>query len=263
MPALIFDCDGVLADTERDGHRPAFNETFAEAGLPVRWSDEEYGVKLRIGGGKERMASLLTDDFVRANGLPADPDGQKELLAGWHKRKTAIYKEMVRAGKLPGRPGIARIVDEALAAGWALAVASTSAEESVRAVLEHVVGAETAARFAVFAGDIVPAKKPDPAIYLLALERMGVTPAEAIVVEDSRNGLLAAVGAGLRCVVTVSSYTADEDMSEAVLVVSSLGDPGEPARVLANRSAARPGDQVTLADLEACLGEPLPQKEAV
>ena len=263
MPALIFDCDGVLADTERDGHRPAFNETFAEAGLPVRWSEEEYGVKLRIGGGKERMASLLTDEFVRENGLPADAEGQKELLAGWHKRKTAIYKEMVRAGKLPGRPGIARIVDEALAAGWALAVASTSAEESVRAVLEHVVGTETAARFDVFAGDVVPAKKPDPAIYLLALERMGVTPAEAIVVEDSRNGLLAAVGAGLPCVVTVSGYTADEDMSEAVLVVSSLGEPGEPARVLANRSAARPGDQVTLADLEACLGEPLPQKEAV
>jgi len=263
VPALIFDCDGVLADTERDGHRPAFNETFAEAGLPVRWSEEEYGVKLRIGGGKERMASLLTDEFVRENGLPADAEGQKELLAGWHKRKTAIYKEMVRAGKLPGRPGIARIVDEALAAGWALAVASTSAEESVRAVLEHVVGTETATRFEVFAGDVVPAKKPDPAIYLLALERMGVAPGDAIVVEDSRNGLLAAVGAGLPCVVTVSGYTADEDMSEAVLVVSSLGDPGEPARVLANRSAARPGDQVTLADLEACLGEPLPQKEAV
>jgi len=263
VPALIFDCDGVLADTERDGHRPAFNETFAEAGLPVRWSEEEYGVKLRIGGGKERMASLLTDEFVRENGLPADAEGQKELLAGWHKRKTAIYKEMVRAGKLPGRPGIARIVDEALAAGWALAVASTSAEESVRAVLEHVVGTETAARFDVFAGDVVPAKKPDPAIYLLALERMGVAPGDAIVVEDSRNGLLAAVGAGLPCVVTVSGYTADEDMSEAVLVVSSLGEPGEPARVLANRSAARPGDQVTLADLEACLGEPLPQKEAV
>jgi len=263
VPALIFDCDGVLADTERDGHRPAFNETFAEAGLPVRWSEEEYGVKLRIGGGKERMASLLTDEFVRENGLPADAEGQKELLAGWHKRKTAIYKEMVRAGKLPGRPGIARIVDEALAAGWALAVASTSAEESVRAVLEHVVGTETAARFDVFAGDVVPAKKPDPAIYLLALERMGVAPGDAIVVEDSRNGLLAAVGAGLPCVVTVSGYTADEDMSEAVLVVSSLGEPGEPARVLANRSAARPGDHVTLADLEACLGEPLPQKEAV
>ena len=103
MPALIFDCDGVLADTERDGHRPAFNQTFAEVGLPVRWSDEEYGVKLRIGGGKERLASLLTDDFVRANGLPTDPEGQKELLADWHRRKTTTYKEMVRSGRLPPR----------------------------------------------------------------------------------------------------------------------------------------------------------------
>ena len=263
MPALIFDCDGVLADTERDGHRPAFNQTFAEAGVDVRWSVEEYGRKLKIGGGKERMASLFTDDFVSRNDLPADPEGQKEVLAGWHKRKTELYKEAVRAGQLPGRPGIARIVNEALDAGWQLAVASTSAEESVRAVLEHVVGQEVAAHFAVFAGDVVPAKKPDPAIYVLAIEQLGVAPDEAIVVEDSRNGLLAAVGAGLRCVVTVSSYTADEDMSEALLVVTSLGDPGEPAHVIANRSAARPGDQVTLADLEACLREPLPHEEAV
>jgi HAD superfamily hydrolase (TIGR01509 family) len=263
VPALIFDCDGVLADTERDGHRPAFNQTFAEAGIPVQWSEEDYAEKLRIGGGKERMASLLTDEFVAANGLPADAEGQKELLAGWHRRKTEIYKEMVRAGHLPGRPGIARIVDEARQAGWSLAVASTSAEESVRAVLEHVVGPEAAASFEVFAGDVVAAKKPDPAIYVLALERMGVDAADAIVIEDSRNGLLAAVGAGLRCLVTVSGYTADEDMSEALLVVASLGDPGEPARVLADRGAARPGDQVTLADLEACLREPLPHKEAV
>jgi HAD superfamily hydrolase (TIGR01509 family) len=263
VPALIFDCDGVLADTERDGHRPAFNQTFAEAGVPVAWSDAEYADKLKIGGGKERMASLLTDDFVRANGLPADPEGQKELLAEWHRRKTALYKELVRAGRLPARPGIARIVEQARRAGWTLAVASTSAEESVRAVLEHVVGAEAAASFSVFAGDVVPAKKPDPAIYLLAVEQLGVGRDEAIVVEDSRNGLLAAVAAGLRCVVTVSSYTADEDMSEALLVVSSLGDPGEPARVLANRTGVRPGDQVTLGDLEACLREPLPQEEAV
>ncbi len=263
MPALIFDCDGVLADTERDGHRPAFNQTFEESGLDVRWSEAEYGEKLRIGGGKERMASLLTDEFVRANDLPSDPDGQRELLAGWHRRKTELYKEMVRAGKLPGRPGVARIVGEALNAGWTLAVASTSAEESVRAVLEHVVGEEDASRFAVFAGDIVPAKKPDPAIYLLALEELGVQPAETLVIEDSRNGLLAAVGAGLRCVVTVSSYTADEDMSEATLVVTSLGDPGTPAQVLANRSDATPGELVTLNDLQDCLSESLPQEEAV
>jgi HAD superfamily hydrolase (TIGR01509 family) len=249
VPALIFDCDGVLADTERDGHRPAFNQTFAEAGIPVQWSEEDYADKLRIGGGKERMASLLTDEFVAANGLPADAEGQKQLLAGWHRRKTEIYKEMVRAGRLPGRPGIARIVDEARQTGWTLAVASTSAEESVRAVLEHAVGEANAARFAVFAGDIVPAKKPDPAIYRLAVERLGIAPEDAIVIEDSRNGLLAAVGAGLRCVVTVSGYTAEEDMSEAVLVVPSLGDPGA-------------GDPVvTLADLEACRTQP--EKEAV
>jgi HAD superfamily hydrolase (TIGR01509 family) len=263
VPALIFDCDGVLADTERDGHRPAFNETFAEVGLPVRWSEEEYGEKLKIGGGKERMASLLTDDFVRANGLPTDADGQRELLADWHRRKTARYKAMVQAGQLPGRPGIRRIVEEALGAGWTLAVASTSAEESVRAVLEHAVGDQSAARFAVFAGDIVPAKKPDPAIYALTLERLSIGPDDAIVIEDSRNGLLAAVGAGLRCVVTVSGYTADEDMSEAVLVVSSLGDLSEPAVVLANRGAAEPRKLVTLADLDACRTQPLLDKETV
>ncbi len=263
MPALIFDCDGVLADTERDGHRPAFNETFAEVGLPVQWSESEYAERLKIGGGKERMASLLTPGFVAANHLPADPEGQRDLLADWHRRKTARYKEMVRDGRLPGRPGIARIVGEAIEAGWSLAVASTSAEESVRAVLEHAVGTDHAARFAVFAGDVVPAKKPDPAIYILAMQRMGIEPGDAIVIEDSRNGLLAAVGAGLRCVVTISSYTAEEDMTEAVMVVTSLGDPGEPTAVVADRVGAHPGELVTLADLDACRTQPILDKEAV
>ena len=252
MPALIFDCDGVLADTERDGHRPAFNQAFAEAGLDVVWDEAEYARRLKIGGGKERIASLFGDAEERRD----------EILA-LHKRKTAIYKEIVRAGKLPARPGIARIVDEALAAGWTLAVASTSAEESVRAVLEHAVGEANAERFAVFAGDVVPAKKPDPAIYVLAIEELGLAREDAIVIEDSRNGLLAAVGAALRCVVTVSGYTAEEDMSEAVMVVTSLGDPGEPARVLANRGAARPGDIVTLDDIDACRTQPMHEKEAV
>ena len=255
MKTLIFDCDGVLADTERDGHRVAFNETFREFGLPVEWSEEEYAVKLQIAGGKERMASLLTPEFVRANGLPPDTDGQTAVLAQWHKRKTAIYTEMVAAGQLPTRPGIHRIIGEAQDAGWTLAVASTSAEPSVRAILERAAGPERAARFdLVLAGDVVEHKKPDPDIYLLALERLGVTAAETLVIEDSRNGLLAANAAGLRCVMTVNGYTEEEDNSEAILVVSSLGDPGgERTRVIANRSAARPGDWITLADLEACL----------
>jgi HAD superfamily hydrolase (TIGR01509 family) len=261
VPALIFDCDGVLADTERDGHLPAFNRTFEEVGVAVRWSPEEYGEKLRIGGGKERMASLLTDEFVAAESLPADPEGQRAMLADWHKRKTAHYTEMVAAGMLPGRPGIARIIGEAIDAGWQLAVASTSAEPSVRAVLEHVARPERAAHFTVLAGDIVPKKKPAPDIYDLAVERLAVDRDDAIVIEDSRNGLLAAVAAGLRCVVTVSGYTAGEDFSEAVLVVSSLGDPGgEPARVLANRSPATPGAYVALADLRLCLTAPRPEE---
>ena len=260
MTTLIFDCDGVLADTERFGHLPAFNRAFEEEGLPVRWSEEEYAERLKIGGGKERMASLLTDEFVREHGLPSNPEGRRELLARWHKRKTAAYTEMVGAGVMPGRPGIARIIDAALAEGWTVAVASTSAEESVRAVLKHAVGEQQAARIQIFAGDAVPAKKPDPGIYLLALERTGSDPRDTLAIEDSRNGMLAAVGAGLRCLVTVSSYTLQEDFSEAVLVVSSLGDPDEPTRVLANRSEARPGDQITLDDLRACLRAPIPQE---
>lgn len=255
MTALIFDCDGVLADTERDGHRPAFNQTFREFGLPVEWSEEEYGRKLQIAGGKERMASELTTEFVRANGLPGDPEGQAAELAKWHRRKTEIYTEMVAAGRLPTRPGIRRIIGEAQDAGWKLAVASTSAEPSVRAILEQAVGPERAARFdVVLAGDVVPKKKPAPDIYVLALQRLGVTAGETLVVEDSRNGLLAAHGAGLRCVMTVNGYTEEEDNSEAILVVTSLGDPGgERTRVIANRSSARPADYITLADLERCL----------
>jgi HAD superfamily hydrolase (TIGR01509 family) len=253
MKALIFDCDGVLADTERFGHLIAFNQTFQEVGLPVQWSEVEYGEKLKIAGGKERMASMFTPEFVTQAGLPADPEGQNKLIGEWHKRKTETYKKLIREGRLPGRLGIRRIVQEADAAGWKLAVASTSAEESVRGVLEYVAGKELAAHFLVLAGDIVPKKKPAPDIYLLALEKLGVSAKDSLIIEDSRNGLLAAVAAGVRCVVTLSSYTLDEDMSEALLVVSDLGEPNAPMRIIANRSKAKPGEFITLRDLEACL----------
>lgn len=255
MTALVLDCDGVLADTERDGHRVAFNRMFAELGVPLEWSVETYRDKLRIAGGKERMASELTPEFVRANGLPEDPEGQAELIARWHRRKTEIYTQMVQEGLLPPRPGVTRIITEAQDAGWKLAVASTSAEPSVLAILRQAVGPERAARFdAVLAGDVVPAKKPAPDIYLMALDRLGTDPASTLVVEDSRNGLLAATSAGLRCVMTVNDYTRDEANDEAVLVVSSLGDPGgERTEVIANRGSAQPGAYITLTDLQHCL----------
>jgi HAD superfamily hydrolase (TIGR01509 family) len=255
VTALVFDCDGVLADTERHGHLPAFNATFEEHGLPVRWSEDDYAELLRIGGGKERMATLFRDpELVRTAGLPDGEQEQAKVLAQWHRSKTAHFKALVRDGRIPARPGIARVVGAALAAGWTVAVASTSAEESVRAVLAHAVGEPTAHGIPVFAGDVVPAKKPDPAIYELAVRTLGLDPQDTLVVEDSRNGLLAATAAGLTCLVTVNGYTEQERFDEAVLVVSELGDPDRaPVRVLADRGPVAPGDLIELADLEACL----------
>jgi len=254
LTTLIFDCDGVLADTERHGHLPAFNQTFAEFGLPVQWSEQEYGVKLRIGGGKERMASLLTEDFLARANLPRDSQLLAQEVAKWHRRKTQIYTERVAAGKLPPRPGIRRLIDEGLAAGWQLAVASTSAREAVDAVLRVAAGGEQAGRFSgVFAGDIVPRKKPAPDIYRFALAELGADAAQTVVIEDSENGLRAAAAAGLCCVVTVNGYTEQERFDEAALVLSDLGEPGAPLRVLGNRSRACPDGQLRLQDLLACL----------
>jgi len=256
-PGLIFDCDGVLADTERYGHLPAFNQTFAEFGLPVRWSEDDYAEKLAIGGGKERMLSLLTSEFVAAAALPTDLAAQQTVVAAWHRRKTEIYADLVTSGALPARPGIRRVVSAAATADWRLAVASTSNELSVRAVLRHAVGDELATRFAVFAGDVVARKKPAPDIYQLTVTELGLAPARTLVIEDSGNGLRAARGAGLPVLITVNDYTRDENFDEAVLVVTTLGDPGgEQAVVLADRTGRGPGGILELADLEACLSAP-------
>ncbi len=225
MQALLFDCDGVLADTERYGHLPAFNRTFAELGVPLHWSDEEYAQRLLIGGGKERVNSALTPELAAEAGIPTDAEGRRDWLATFHARKTENFAELVESGALPARPGLVDLVDAAIEKGLKLAVVSTTAERSARAVLESTIGPERAAHFAYFVGDMVPAKKPDPGIYLLALAELGVDASEAVAVEDSRNGLLAAVGAGIACIVTPSAYTHDERFDEAALVVAGLDDP--------------------------------------
>jgi HAD superfamily hydrolase (TIGR01509 family) len=200
---------------------------------------------------------------VREAGIPDDDDARRDLLARWHRTKTAWFRKLLAEGKVPPRSGVARVIPEALDAGWTVAVASTSAEESVRAVLQRAAGAAVAERVPVFAGDVVPAKKPDPAIYRLTIDRLGLDPDDTLVVEDSRNGLLAATGAGLPCLVTVNGYTREERFDEATLVVSELGDPGlPPIEVLENRSRARPAGFVTLDDLRACLrAEPPPSPQ--
>jgi len=258
MTALIFDCDGVLGDTERDGHLPAFNATFEHFGLPVRWSVEEYGRLLKIGGGKERLAPLFDDpEVLKAAGSPSTEEERAEVIASWHKYKTKTFTDLIAAGVVPPRPGIRRIITEALAAGWTVAVASTSAEQSVRAVLTGAVGPGVAARIPVFAGDVVPRKKPDPAVYELTVHQLALVPQSTLVVEDSRNGLLAATGAGLTTLVTVSGYTRDEDFAEAALVVSGLGDPdGEQLEVLADPWNIEPAGALTLGELARLTGHP-------
>ena len=103
----------------------------------------------------------------------------------------------------------------------------------------------------MFAGDIVKAKKPAPDIYNHAADELGLAPRDCVVIEDSRNGLLAATAAGMACIITQNALTEREDFSEAALVVDSLGDPGQPARVIGNRSAARPPVWSRWHDLEA------------
>ena len=161
---------------------------------------------------------------------------------------------MVADGAIPPRPGVARVAEEAAHAGWRLAVASTSARQSVIAVLEHAVGCELAATFSVFAGDVVPRKKPAPDVYNLCLRECGLDPDGAVAIEDSRNGLLAADAAGIACLVTLSDYTRDQAMDEARIVVSDLGEPNaEPISILRNQTTANLGGHITLDDLRACL----------
>lgn len=224
MKALIFDCDGVLVDTERDGHRVAFNRAFRDFGLDLDWDVGLYGRLLKqVAGGKERLHQYFDE-----TGWPPDAgEDRTAYVARLHGHKSLIFQQLVRDGALELRPGINRIADEAHAAGMALGVCTTAREESVLAVLD-LMGPERKARFGhVLAGDVVSRKKPDPGVYLLAAERFGLAPAECVVIEDSNIGMRAALGAGMKCVITTSSYTFDEDFSGASMVVPELGDGAE------------------------------------
>ena len=222
IKALIFDCDGVLVDTERDGHRVGFNRAFAQMGIDAEWDVELYGKLLLVAGGKERMRAYF-DEYGWPDGADT-AEARDELIVALHKLKTEITAGLVAEGALPLRPGISRIVDEAIAVGVRLGVCTTSNPKFIDAVLD-LLGPERKAKFDfVHAGDVVAKKKPAPDIYLLALETLGLPAHACMVIEDSRNGLLAARGAGLPTLVTTSTYTVDEDFTGAVKVVPELGD---------------------------------------
>jgi HAD superfamily hydrolase (TIGR01509 family) len=220
MEALIFDCDGVLVDTERDGHRIAFNMAFTDKGIDIVWNIEGYKDLLKIAGGKERMKYYFDE-----NGWPGQFDDHEELIISLHERKTQFFMQLIESGALPLRPGIKRIVDEAISHNLKLAVCSTSNEKSVRLIVDLLLGKQRRGNFqAVLAGDIVERKKPDPEIYNLCIETLKINPQQCMVIEDSRNGLLAAKAANFNCLITTNGYSADEDFTEADILVNELGD---------------------------------------
>jgi len=227
IKAIIFDQDGVIIDTERDGHRVSFNKTFKEFGFNFEWGVEKYHELLQIAGGKERMKHhLQTDGF----GKPVRPEEVDDLIARMHKRKTAMFVEMIEAGELPLRPGVRRFMLEIMAAGLKTGICTTSNEQAAHAIAYKILK-DIQFDF-VLAGDIVKKKKPDPEIYHLAMEKTGLKPDECLVVEDSRNGVLAAKAAGMFVLATTNPYTEKEDLREADLIVTSLGDPGTEKGVL-------------------------------
>ena len=229
LKALLFDVDGTLADTERDGHRVAFNRAFAEAGLDWDWSEALYGELLAVTGGKERIRYYL-DNFNRDFTRPADLDG---FIAGLHKAKTVHYVQMLGEGLIPLRPGVRRLIEEARTAGLRLAVVTTTTPENVSALLENALAADAMSWFEVIAaGDVVPAKKPAPDIYTWAMEQMQLAPQECIAFEDSHNGIRSSRSAGLKTIVAVNGYTCEEDFSGAEIVLDHWGEPDSPFTVL-------------------------------
>lgn len=224
LEALIFDVDGTLADTERDGHRIAFNAAFAEAGMAWRWDAALYGELLAVTGGKERMRFYCERHDPAFLGQ-ADADARIREL---HAAKTRHYVRLLEAGTIPLQPGVTRLLREAHAAGLRLAIATTTTPENVTALLP----AELMALFeAVGAGDAVARKKPAPDIYHWVLQQLDLPASSCLAFEDSANGLKASLAAHLPTLVTESEYTLGHDFSGAFAVLSDLGEPDRPCQV--------------------------------
>ncbi|MBE9180463.1 HAD family hydrolase [Oculatella sp. LEGE 06141] len=233
LQALIFDVDGTLADTERDGHRVAFNRAFADAGLDWDWSPEVYGELLSVTGGKERIRYFITQ--YHPEGVPSGD--LQDWIAGLHASKTKYYTQLLSDGHIPLRPGVRRLIQEAREQGMRLAIATTTTPDNVFALLEAALAPGSPDWFEVIAaGDIVPAKKPAPDIFHYALKRLELEPQECLVFEDSGHGVDASHQAGLPTVVTVNSYTHNQDFSGAALILNHLGEPDQPFEVMAGEA---------------------------
>ncbi|MBN2647734.1 MAG: HAD family hydrolase [Thiotrichales bacterium] len=229
LKALLFDVDGTLADTERDGHRPAFNMAFAKAGLDWVWDEALYGELLAVTGGKERIKFYL-EQFNRQFSKPENFD---DFVKGLHASKTEFYEQLMAEGKIPLRRGVERLLNQARDQGMRMAVVTTTTPANVTALLTNTLGPDAESWFEVIAaGDIVPAKKPAPDIYFWAMEHMNVRPEECMAFEDSANGIRSSIAANIKTIITINGYTQDDDFRAAELVLSDMGEPGMPFSVL-------------------------------
>lgn len=234
LRALLFDLDGTLADTERLGHRPAYNRAFKKLGLPFRWGPKLYRRLLRLPGGQERLAHYLEryQPDLGEQQPAADAD-----RAGWiktvHALKSRYFRRLVRLGRVPLRTGVARLLAEARAEGLRLALVTSASRATLKPILRHSLGADLVRQFDVLVcGEDVAHKKPAPDLYLLALARLDLAPGECVAIEDSEMGLAAATAAGIRTVVTANDNTLHEDFANALLVLDTLGEPDAPSTVL-------------------------------
>ena len=203
LKALLWDVDGTLAETERDGHRVAFNLAFSELGLGWGWTEGRYGELLEVTGGRER---LLADMATRDDAPPAGP-ARDALAMRLHTLKNRWYAWLVKQGRIEARPGVLGLVREAASAGLRQAIVTTTSRSNVEALLPRLLGPGWSGYFsAVVCGEDVARKKPDPEAYDRALARLGLAPAEALAIEDSGPGARAAQAAAVPVLLRPSVY---------------------------------------------------------
>lgn len=245
LQALLWDVDGTLAESERDGHRVAFNLAFEACGVAWRWDEAHYGELLRITGGRER---LMFDMSQRADAPAlAERDGIARAI---HAKKNAFYAGLVSAGGIPLRGGVLALMQQCRERGVRMGITTTTSRANVEALMRVHLGERWADWFAVtLCGEDVQCKKPDPEVYFKALDALAIGPLEAVAIEDTPGGVAAACAAEIPVVVTRSAYFAKAPIENAIAVGPGLHDRHGWRPAL--RVGSDPNDLVDLDDIEA------------